>query len=215
MMVSAKQSEGIAKQSKREIAYSDLFAQHRWANGRSFRRVKDVPGLSSNGRGAFSLYRYPSPGRPAYSPSRPMTVSCRKSTHSCSDIGYHAEIAIDRSEVCTNRGATYETMIGLRLCKRHQSSLRQWQYLVWQVALRATQSVALQVQALALWPQKSWVRTGQAPCLPVLPLVCCATTQASTAAVKLDNRARQGRAINTNRRRGHAPAAVLRFGDER
>ncbi len=158
-----------------------------------------------------SLHRYPSPDRPAYSPSRPMTVFRRLVGNNAVDIGYQADLAIDRPTDRVNSGATQITTIGVRLCKRHQSSSRQWQYLVWQVALRATQSVALQAQALALLPQKFSALIAQARCLPVQLLACFATTQASTAAVKVDTRAHHGRINSGNRRWGHTPAAVFAF----
>lgn len=161
--------------------------------------------------GSTSLHRYPSPDRPAYSPSRPMTVFRRWVRNNAVDIGYQHDLAIDRPTDRVNSGVTQITTIGVRLCKRHQSSLRQWQYLVWQVAWKATQSVALQAQAQALLLQKFLARTAQAPCLQVQPQACFATTQASTAAAKVDNRAHQGCANNRNRHRGLPPVAVFAF----
>ncbi len=205
----------LGKQSKREIAYFATRSQQSFSETMTWYNVNNVEGRSSNRSSANSLYRYPSPDRPAYSPSRPITVFRRSVEKKTSDIGYQAGIAIHQGAVRTNCGATYKTTIGVRLCKRHQSSLRQWQYLVWQVASKVTQSVASQAQAQALLPQKYLAQTVQAQCLPVQPQACFATTQASTAAAKLDNRAHDlGRTMNKDRRRGSASAAVLRFGDE-
>lgn len=201
----------IPKQSKREVAHSGLLKQQSFAKQQYCLRHEIVVDHSSNWSATNSLHRYPSPNRSAYSPSRPITVFRRYGPDLLHDIGYHAGIAIHRCAVRTNSGATYETTIGLRLCKRHQSSLRQWQYLVWQVALRATQSVASQAQALALLPQKYWALTAQALSLPVLPQACFATTQAST--LVSNTPALSGRHHPANRRRGPSPAAVSCFGD--
>lgn len=170
---------------------------------------------SSNRRAACSLYRYPSLDRPAYSPSRPITVFRPSQSENTVDIGYHHDSAMHLRADRVNCGATLTITIGLRLCKRHQSSLQQWQFSVWLAALKATWNAVWQAQAQALWPQNSLEQTAQAQCLPVLPLAYCATTQGSTAAAKVDNRAHRGRINFGNRRRGYAPAAVLRFGDER
>jgi len=160
-----------------------------------------------------SLYRYPSPNRPAYSPSGPITVSCRNSARKKYDIGYHSELGFGANSGRINCDAPSETTIGLRLCKRHQSSLQQWQYSVWLVALRTTWSAALSALELALRPRRSLERTEPVR-LPLVQLqVFCAITQASRAAKNLDTRAHRGRTINKNRRRGFALAAVLRFGD--
>ena len=211
----AKVNATLTKQSKREFAYLEMsddlfFTRQQYC----FTNVI-VVGLSSNRTATNSLYRYPSPNRSAYSPSRPITVFRRKLHKMQGDIGYHSKIAMHQGADRTNCGATYKTTIGLRLCKRHQSSLRQWQYLVWQVALRATLSAAWQAQAQALSPQKCLALTALVQCLPVQQPVCCATTQALTAVSKTDNRAHIGRVLNRSRRRGYAPAAVLRFGDQR
>ena len=204
------------KQSKREFAHFVPSCHSFFPAQQYMSTVTIVDRLSSNCRSAKSLYRYPSPNRSAYSPSRPITVFRRSAGKSADDIGYHSEIAMHQGADRANCGATFITTIGLRLCKRHQSSLRQWQYLVWLVALKVTSNAAWPVQAQALWQQKCLAQTAQAQCLPVQPQVCCATTQASTAAAKkLDNRAHTGRVQKRSRRRGHTPAAVLRFGDQR
>lgn len=202
-----------AKQSKREFAYLDGLAQQCYSQRKFSTKVNSVEWLSSNCCFANSLYRYPSPNRPAYSPSRPITVFRLSGRKIIRDIGYHAGIAIHQGAVRANCGAAYITTIGSRLCKRHQSSLQQWQYLVWQVALRATWSVAWPVQVQALWPQKCWAQIAQVQSLPVQPQAYFATMQVSTAAVKVDARAHHGRVISVNRRRGSALAAFLRLGD--
>lgn len=216
MMVFAKVNRTLTMQSRREIAYFRVVFQQDYSDLRDCGNVTGVAGQKTNDRAAISLYRYPSPDRPAYSPSRPITGFRLFARKNRSDIGYHAEIAIDQGAGCANRGAIdTTTTIGLRLCKRHQSSLRQWQYLVWQVASTTTWSAALPARAQALWPQKCWAQTAQAQCWPVQPQAFFVTTQACAPAAKLDNRAHAGRAMNRNRRRGYAPAAVLRFGDEK
>lgn len=212
--MSAVVKQMLAKQSKREFAYSTTRSQQCCSETTTWSNVIDVAGRFSNRSSANSLYRYPSPDRPAYSPSRPITVFRRSAKKTTCDIGYQTGIAIHQGADRTNSGATYKTTIGVRLCKRHQSSSRQWQYSVWQVALKVTQNAALPVQVRALLPQKCWAQIAQAQCLLVQPSAYFATTQVSTAAAKLDNRAHLGRTMNKDRRRGFAPAAVLRFGDE-
>ena len=199
------------KQSKQEIAYYGLEMQQSFAERISFANIHIVVGHSSICPAATSIYRYSSPDRSAYSPSRPITVFRLWAKKMTGDIGYHHELAIDRNAGRANCGADDITTIGLRLCKRHQSSLRQWQYLVWQVASKVTQSAVLQVQQAAWWLQRCLAPTVQAQCLPVLPSAYFATTQASTVAAKLDNRALLGRTMNGSRRRGHTPAAAFAF----
>jgi hypothetical protein len=58
-------------------------------------------------------------------------------------------------------------------------------------------------------------RTAQVQSLLAQQLAYFATTQVSTAAVKVDNSARHGRINSKDRRRGLTPAAVLCFGDGR
>ena len=204
-------NDKLTYQSKREFAHSGFIAQQCYPHASSFAKVETVAALSSFCAAANSLYRYPSPDRPAYSPSRPITEIRLRRAKITDDIGYHGEIAIHRGADRTNCGAAEITMIGLRLCKRHQSSLRQWQYLVWQVASTMTWSAALLVQALASWLQKCWAQLAQVQCLLVQPSVCFATTLASTLVTKTDNRALTGRAMNRGRRRGDTPAAAFSF----
>ncbi len=204
-------NDKLTNQSKREFAYSSVDLKQYYSGRRSLSKLETATGRSRLCSIANSLYRYPSPDRPAYSPSRPITEIRLCGAKLADVIGYHDEIAIHRGAGRTNCGAVEKTMIGLRLCKRHPSSLRQWQYSVWQVALRATWNAALQALQVALWPLKSWAQTQQVQPLQAPVLVCSAMTRASTAAVKLDNRALHGRAMNTNRRRGHTSAAVFSF----
>jgi hypothetical protein len=142
-----------------------------------------------------------------------MTVFRRLSAHLGYDIGYQGDLGVSGRSDCINCDANSETTIGLRLCKRHQSSLRQWQYSVWQVALKTMRSVRSRAQALALWPLSCLEQTAQVQWLSVPPLACSATTQAFKSAAKLEICAHHGRSMIKNRRRGFALAAVLRFGD--
>ena len=210
-MLSVEINGKLTKQSKREVAYSDQVAQQYFQGAHSFDRIEHALGHSSTRSVAYSLYRYPSPDRPAYSPSRPITVFRLCSAESACDIGYHDEIVIHRQAGCTHSGATHETTIGLRLCKRHQSSLRQWQYLVWQVASITTLSAVSLARQVVLWLPKCLAQTAQEQCSLVPPLACCATTPASAPAAKVNHRACLGRAIKRNRRRGVPPVAVFSF----
>lgn len=210
-MPHSKMNITLTTQSGREFAYSGLIAQQCCSGQASFANVKNVAGFSSTRPAAIFPYRYLSLDRPAYSHSRPITEFGLQLSKTTDDIGYHGEIVIHRRAGRANCGVADIKTIGLRLCKRHQSSLRQWQYLVWRVALKATQSGASRAQVQAFWPQIFWARTARGQCLRGLPQACFATTQVSTAAVKIDNRAHHGRAMNGNRRRGHPPRAVFAF----
>ena len=208
-----RESDIDSVQFKRESAEETMPQIKRYAALATCGTLLDVASCSSKHGATSFLHRYPSPDRPAYSPSRPMTVISTLfrliAPKKTVDIGYQAEIFIDPDVGHANWGGGPETTTGLRLCKRHQSSSRQWQYLVWQVALRATQSVALQARALALLPQKCLAQIAQGQCLQALPLACFATTRASTAAV--NSRALTGRINSENRHRGQAPVAVFAF----
>jgi len=211
MRVMMGENTGLAAQSRRETADVLCPCVRCFAAADECSSLNGIASRTNNYDAMNSLHRYPSPGRPAYSPSRPMTVFRLSGAMRAVDIGYQREFSIDRSIRGIISGAATETTIGSRLCKRHQSSLRQWQYLVWQVALKVTQSVALQVQALALLPQKYLAQIAQAQCLPVLPQAFCVTTQASTAAVNVNTRPKAGRYTTMNRHRGLPPVAVFRF----
>ena len=206
-----KVNRKLTKQSQREFAYFGRIAQQYFSGLGSSDKVELAAGRSSNCSAANSLYRYPSPDRPAYSPSRSITEIRLNKDNLTRDIGYHAEIAIDRGVVRTNCGAADITTIGLRLCKRHQSSLQQWQYLVWQVALITTQSAAWLAQALVWLPLKCWAQIAQAQCLLAQLSACFATTQVYALAAKVNNRAHLGRAMNKDRRPGYSRAAVFSF----
>ena len=203
-----KMNIALTKQSGRESAYSLSMRQQCFASSCEAGSVILEAADRVYCVGPLSLNRYPSPRRSAYSPSRPTTDFRSLLAVYGPDIGYQGQFATDGLAVRANGGAT-TTKIGLRQCRRNRSSLRQWQYLVWQVALKVTSSAALPVQALASWRPKFLVQTAQVPCWLALPPVCFATTLVSTAVSKQDNRAPQARTSIRNRRWGAAPAAVL------
>lgn len=201
----------LTKQSRREFAQFRAVFQDDCSGSGYCGTFKAVAGQADVGSASNSLYRYPSPHRPAYSPGRPITEIRLPARKNRRDIGYHGEIAIHRRADCTNCGAVDITMIGLRLCKRHQSSLRQWQYLVWQVASITTLSAVSLARQVVLWLPNCLARTVQEQCSLVQPLAYYATTQASAPAAKVNHRARLGRAIKRNRCRGVTPVAVFSF----
>lgn len=210
-MIFMKVNRTLTKQSRREIAHFGAAYQEDYSGSGYCGRLVHVAGQANAVSATDSLHRYPSPNRPAYSPSRSITEIRLSAQKNRRDIGYHGEIAIHRGADRANCGAVDITTIGLRLCKRHQSSSRQWQYSVWRVALIMTWSAASLAQVAALWLQNCLVQTAQALCLQVPLSACSATTQASALAAKVDHRAHLGRAIKRNRRRGVPPVAVFSF----
>lgn len=128
------------------------------------------------------------------------------------DIGYQRDFAMDRSIEPANFGLGTITTIGSRLCKRHQSSSRLWQYLVWQVALKVTLSAASLARQAVLWPQKFWEQIQPAQRLLGPQLAFCATTQGSTAAVNVDYLALAGVNTHSSRLWGSPQGRLLRFG---
>ncbi len=200
----------LTKQCKRESAHVLIDAQQCYPERTSFAKVRTVAGRSSICSAAISLYRYPSPGRPAYSPSRPIPDFRLSEADKTADIGYHGEFAIHQRADRANSGtAEITTTIGSRLCKRHQSSLRQWQYLVWQVASTMTWSVASLAQVPALWLQRCWAQTALVQHWQAPQQASSVTTSAFAA--KIDNRALAGRTAFLNRRRENLPTAVFSF----
>lgn len=198
-------------QSKRESAdraWASIQRYESFLVGRIVSTAKLCP--NSNGF-ANLLHRYPSPDRPAYSPSRPVTVFCRFLRKIRGDIGYHNVFAIYRCVDRTMSGAMRTTDKGIEQCKRHRSFLQWWQYSVWQVALKAILSVVWPAQALVSSQQRSWAQTQPAQPWLVQPLACFATTQVSTAAAKHGTAPLTGAIIKLDRRRGMTPAAVFVF----
>ena len=176
-------------------------------------KVSVVARRSSKRPVATCQHRYPSLYRSVPFLGRPVSVFRRLTAKKRIVIGYHSAEAIEFNAVGADSRATLKNKLGRRLCRKNQSSLPQLPYSALPVVLKVTSSVASQVQAQALSQLKCWAQTAQAPFLLAPQLVCCVTTQASTAAAKLNARAPHGRNNHQSRRRGIAPAAVLRFGD--
>lgn len=210
-MILVNMNRALTAQSRREIAYFPAAFQEDYSGSSYYCKLDPVAARTNADAAASSLHRYPSPDRPAYSPSRPITENRLSAQKNGRDIGYHGEIAIHRGADCANCGAIDITTIGLRLCKRHQSSSQRWQYLVWQVASITTSSAVSLVQQVVSWLPKCLAQTAQEQCSLVQPLAYFATTQASAPAAKVNHRAHLGRAIKRNRRRGVSPVAVFSF----
>lgn len=205
-------SDEHAIQSKRESAYFWGGRSCRFAVVDLCRNIKGATTRSSKRVIADCLQRYPSLDRPALSQGRSVAFYCRSTKDIAIDIGYQAASAIQFGAVGANTGATSKQELGRKLCKRNQSSSQQLLYLDWPVVWTTTWSAALQAQAQVLSLLKFWVLTARARSWQVLPLASFATTQVFAA--KLNNRrANIARLHLWNRRRGFAPAAVLRFGD--
>jgi hypothetical protein len=214
MVCLAEVSAGGGLQSKRETAYCGPHLLQGFAAQQTCVSVIDVARRSSNRLATYFLHRYPSPDRSAYSPGRPITVFRRLAHKYGVVIGYQADLAIDLGADRVNSGATLTTTIGRRLCKRHQSSLRQSQHLVWQGASTLIWNAVWRAQALVLWAHKSLEQIQQQPHWPVPQQACSVTTRAFVAP-HVNSTASFGALNQFNRRRGSTPAAVLCFGDER
>lgn len=212
-MPQAHDSYTSAIQSKRETAHFWGGRSRRYARRVSCSNINIAATRSSKRVIADCLQRYPSLDRSALSQGRPIAFFCRSTKDIAIVIGYQGGSAIQSAAVGAHSGATSKQKLGRRLCKRNQSLSQLLLYLALPVVLKATWSVASQARAQVLSHLKCWAQTAQAQSWPVLPQVCCATTQASTAAANLNNRALIARTHQSNRRRGISSAAVLRFGD--
>ena len=199
-------------QSKREVAHFWGVQTRGYAGGRECGNVDLVAERTSKRSAAICQHRYPSPDRSAYFQGRPVVPFRPRVGGKRTAIGYHGDLAIEFGTRSADSGAVLKLKLGRKSCRRLLSSLPPLPCLALPVALKATWNAVLPAQARALSLPKFWGLTRLAPCLPVRPLACFATTQASTAVNKTDNRAHSGRVTNGNRRGGRALAAVLRFG---
>ena len=212
-MSHAHDSYRIAIQSKRESAHFWGGTIRRFPEVLSSSNINGAETRSSKRVPADCLQRYPSLDRPALSQGRSIAFFRRSTKAIAIVIGYKVGSDIHSAAVDAHSGATSKQKLGRRLCKRNQSSSQLLLYLGLPVVLKATLNVALQVQALALSLPKFWVQTAQVQSWQVLPLVCCATTQVSTAAANRNQPALTARGYQWDRRRSMSAAAVLRFGD--
>ncbi len=202
-----------APQSKREFAHFWGRQSRHCSTAISSFSVEVAATRSSKRSVASCQHRYPSLCRSALTRGRPVSVFRRLIGKKRIVIGYHSAEAIEFNAVGADSRATLKNKLGRRLCRKNQSSLPQLPYSALPVVLKATLNVVSQVQAQAWSHQKCWAQTAPAQSSQVLPLACCVTTQASTAAANLTNRAPFARAYQWNRRRSVPAAAVLRFGD--
>ena len=200
-------------QSKREFAHFWGGQTRGYAEGRECGNFDLVAERTSKRSAAFCQHRYPSPDRSAYFQGRPVVPFRPLIGGNRTVIGYHGVLAIEFGTRTADSGAVLKSKLGRKSCRRLLSSLPPLPCLALPVALKATWNAALRAQAQALSLPRFWALTQPAPCLPVRPLACCATTQASTAVNKTDTRAHAGRVNTGNRRGGRTLAAVLRFGD--
>lgn len=210
-MRSLWQTLRVAAQSKREVAHRGALGQFMFSKGQNCGRLAKGHLRSSIRCPETSRTRYAFPRWPAFSPSRPATESCRQSVKTSTAIGYHGDLGDEYPRGRVTGDAHETTTIGSRLCRRHQSSLQQWQYLVWQVALITTWSAAWWVQARALWPLNCLAQTAQVQSSRVQPWASFVMTQASTPVSKLDNRALCGRINSGSRQRDMSPMAAFSF----
>ena len=115
---------------------------------------------------------------------------------------------------CTVNLLTIEiTTKGTKTCLRKLGSSQQRLHSAWLVVWKLTCSVAPSVQQLVRLQQTRLVQIKQQQHLPVPPLACCATMQASAARHAKTFRANLARFTDMNSRPGIPLAAVLRSKD--
>lgn len=157
----------------------------------------------------------PSPDRPACSRGGPVSFGTAGLGGKPDDIGYHTHKGIELSCISDDSGAVSEKPNkGRTSCRRNPSS---WRHLLLSLCLavwKATPNVPSQVQALVWSRRNCWAQTVPARFWPV-PLQASFVTTSASAAPSAANFAARNRAVSHHcRRRGHAPAAVLRsWGD--
>lgn len=207
-MMPLRSQQTTALQPQRETAQVTALATSCFAGRDSFANVATVASLSSNCGATVSLHRYPSPDRPAYSPSRPITVFRPTDRKLGADIGYQCVLSMYPGIGRSQSRAAKQIKLGSRSCKRHQSFLLRLQYSVWQVALTTTQSVGSLVRQAVLPLLKYSAQIRQQLQLPVPQQASSVTTPAFAA--NTIRRALIGVRINSeNRRRGLSLTAVF------
>ena len=201
-------------QSKREVAYFGSDRTGRFVNRRTCDSIKTAAGRFTTPGRINTLQRYPSLYRSVALPARPATLYRLMGRKLADDNGYHQLSAIGLHIAGPISGPAAKSKIGRILCRKNHSSSQRLLYLDLPVAWKATWSAVLQAQARVLSLLKFLAQTAQVQSLQALPLAYFATTQASTAAAKLNTtRTVFVRTDHRNRRGGYAPAAVLHFGD--
>lgn len=179
---------------RREFAHFDKDAQNVFSKWKLKCTMNKGFPLSSRRSPTLQPFTTANTGWPAFSPSRPTPVCCRILQEIDCAIGYQRHLVFD-DQCDRNDSDTQDiTKVGLGLCKRHQSSSRQWRSSDWLVALITTWNAASWVQALGLQLRKFWAQIAQAAWLSVQPLASSVTTRACADKVKTN--ARTGRFMN-------------------
>ena len=215
-MIRTASSSGTALISQREVADLIPGKEKLLANVQDYAKMNNKALRSSKRSAPDTLYRYPSLHRSACSPSRPITHMRRLRTNPRGNtvaIGYHGIVARIFDVSRANLASALTTTIGREQCKRSRSFLRQWQYLVWQVASTMTWSAESRAQVRGLSPRNCSALTAPDQWSSVQQQVCSATTQAFAA--DLRNTAPSGAQHPETVVGVNAPGAVFCFGDER
>lgn len=117
------------------------------------------------------------------------------------------------SPTTDHSGGTVSPEKGTKTCLRNPGSSQQLHHSPSLAASKLTCSAAPLAQPLVQSLQTHSAQTQPQQPLPVLPLACCVTTPASAAPHAKTPSARSPRTSLIDRRRGSAPAAILRSKD--
>ena len=198
-----------AIQSKREIAHFGRYVTTRYPGIKKACHRRFAGSRASKRGSAHCQHRYPSPCRPVLPKDRPAhpfqpLISAGKR--------HFPNHGVELSRCTGDSPAVYNPNKGNSSCVRHPGSSLPLPFSASPAALRPTSSAALPALPPApFWPTRSAPTRPQPPLL-VRPPVFSATTQAS-AARHAKTSAQHARSQDNHRRRGSAPAAVLRLKD--
>lgn len=168
----------------REIAHCAEFGKQSFAGMMNCVRNKASAAAARGCVGGINDHSYPPPDRPAYSPSRPVSVWLPAVGAVWVAIGYQGGFAVDAVRICAGGAVLNMIKKGNQICKRHQSYWPSWQASGWRDACRAIQSAASRAQVRGLSRQRFWAPIKPAQCLQGPRWACSAMMQASAAAAE-------------------------------
>jgi hypothetical protein len=201
--------------SQREAAHSVAGLTARFAQAQPCAMIGRAAAVSTAGVTVKSHHGHPSLDRSARFAGGPVSRLSPDMGGNRTVIGYHSNSAIELGAISVDSGAIFQKPSKGRIpCRRNQSSSPSSRLshfpLVWKAILNAPSLVLV-----AVWSRlKSWARIVPARCWQVPPSAYSVTTSAF-AHKHVANRTALAKAYIENcRRRGFAPAAVLRFGGD-